>query len=109
MNSITRQPDGSFAFRGTLLRPVALTDAVSLDQNTELAGSGAANGRTLSVTRFTVRRENYGLQAANGLNKQPGSGPAVELDPGKVLEMWFASASVYEKTTGARPQPAPAN
>jgi hypothetical protein len=104
VNSITRQPDGSFTFRGTLLLPVALTGAVSLDQNTKLAGSGAANGRTASVTGFTVNGEDYGLQAANGSNKQPGSGPAVQLDPGKVLEMWFASPSVYEKTTGVGAQ-----
>ncbi len=104
VNSLTRQPDGSFTFRGALLLPVALTGAVSLDQNTKLAGSGAANGRTASVTGFTVNGEDYGLQAANGSNKQPGSGPAVQLDPGKVLEMWFASPSVYEKTTGVGAQ-----
>jgi len=104
LNSIARQPDGSFTFRGTLLLPVALTGAVSLDQNTKLTGSGAANGRTASVTGFTVNGENYGLQAANGPNKQLGSGPAVQLDPGKVLEMWFASPSVYEKTTGVGAQ-----
>jgi len=105
LNSITRQPDGSFAFRGTLLLPVTLTGALSLDQSTKLVGSGAANGRTALVTGLTVSGENYALQAANGSNKGPGAGPAVELDPGKVLEMWFASASVYEKTTGAGSQP----
>jgi len=102
VNSLTRQPDGSLTFRGALLLPVALAGAVSLDQNTKLAGE--VNGRTISVTGFTVSGENYGLQAADGSNKRPGSGPAVELDPGKVLEMWFASASVYEKTTGALSQ-----
>jgi hypothetical protein len=105
LNSITRRPDGSFTFRGTLLLPVTLTGAVSLDPSTKLFGSGAANGRTASVTGFTVNGENYELLAANGSSKQPGSGPAVQLDPGKVLEMWFTSASVYEKTTGARTQP----
>jgi hypothetical protein len=98
--SISRQPDGGFTFRGTLLQPVALADAASLDQGTELAGSGTVNGGHVRVlvTGFTVRGKNYRLQAASGANKRAGSGPAIELDPGKVLEMWFASASVYQKT-----------
>jgi hypothetical protein len=54
----------------------------------------------VSVTEFTVRGENYGLRSAGSANKKPGSGPAVELNPGKLLEMWFASVSVYEKKTG---------
>jgi hypothetical protein len=53
---------------------------------------------TVSVTGFTVRGENYGLrQAVSGVIRKPGSGPAVELNLGKVLEMWLVSASVYEK------------
>lgn len=98
--SISRQPDGGFTFRGTLLQPIALAGAASLDQGTELAGTGTVNGGhvTVLVTGFTVRGENYRLQAASGANKRAGSGPAIELDPGKVLEMWFASASVYGKS-----------
>jgi hypothetical protein len=101
VNSMTRQPDGSFSFRGTLLQPITLAGPVSLDQSTELVGSGTVNGGhvTVSVTGFTVRGENYGLrQAASGVIRKPGSGPAVELNLGKVLEMWLVSASVYEKT-----------
>jgi len=101
VNSMTRQPHGSFSFRGTLLQPITLAGPVSLDQSTELVGSGTVNGGqvTVSVTGFTVRGENYGLrQAASGVIRKPGSGPAVELNPGKVLEMWLVSASVYEKT-----------
>jgi hypothetical protein len=101
VNSITRQPDGSFSFRGTLLQPITLAGPVSLDQSTELVGSGTVNGGhvTVSVTGFTVRGENYGLrQAASGVIRKPGSGPGVELNLGKVLEMWLVSASVYEKT-----------
>jgi hypothetical protein len=102
VNSIRRRPDGSFSFRGTLLQPITLTDSVSLDQSTELVGWGTVKGghTMVSLTEFTVRGENYGLRSASGANKKPGSGPAVELNPGKLLEMWFASASVYEKTTG---------
>jgi len=101
VNSIRRQPDGSFGFRGTLLQPIILADSVSLDQGTELVGWGTVNGGHViaSVTEFTVRGENYGLRSAGSANQKPGSGPAVELNPGKLLEMWFASASVYEKKT----------
>ena len=109
VNSMTRQPDGSFSFRGTLLQPITLAGPVSLDQSTELVGSGTVNGGhvTVSVTGFTVRGENYGLrQAASGVIRKPGSGPVVELSLGKVLEMWLVSASVYEKTrpTGLKSQ-----
>jgi hypothetical protein len=101
LNSIRRQADGSFSFRGTLLQPTILADAVSLEQGTELVGWGTVNGGhvIVSVTEFTVRGENYGLRSAGTATKKPGSGPAVELNPGKLLEMWFASASVYEKNT----------
>jgi hypothetical protein len=101
VNSIRRRPDGSFSFRGTLLQPIILADSVSLDQGTELLGWGTVNGGhvIVSVTEFTVRGENYALRSAGSANKKPGSGPAVELNPGKLLEMWFASASVYEKKT----------
>jgi hypothetical protein len=101
VNSIRRQPDGSFSFRGTPLQPITLTDSVSFDQGTELVGWGKVNGGhvMVSVTEFTVRGENYGLRSTGSANKNPGSGPAVELTPGKLLEMWFASTSVYEKKT----------
>jgi hypothetical protein len=101
LNSIRRQPDGSFSFRGTLLQPTILADSVALEQGTELVGWGTVNGGhvIVSVTEFTVRGENYGLRSAGSATKKPGSGPAVELNPGKLLEMWFASASVYEKKT----------
>jgi hypothetical protein len=105
---MTRQPDGSFSFRGTLLQPITLAGPVSLDQSTELVGSGTVNGgHVASVAGFTVRGENYGLrQAASGVIRKPGSGPVVELSLGKVLEMWLVSASVYEKTrpTGLKSQ-----
>ena len=109
VTSMTRQPDGSFSFRGTLLQPITLAGRVSLDQSTELVGSGTVNGGhvAVSVAGFTVRGENYGLrQAASGVIRKPGSGPVVELSLGKVLEMWLVSASVYEKTrpTGLKSQ-----
>jgi len=99
--SISRQPDGSFTFRGTLLQPVALADGSNpLDQGTKLSGWGTVNGghATAVVTRFTAWEADYSLQAPRGEKGKIGSGPAIELDPGKVLEVFLASASVYEKT-----------
>jgi hypothetical protein len=101
--SISRQRNGDFTFRGTLLLPVALAGGASLEQGTELTGSGTESGGhvTVAVTGLTLQRENYTLQqAASGANKKAGSGPAIELDPGKVIEVWFASDSVYAKTAG---------
>jgi hypothetical protein len=96
---ISRKPDGSFTFRGTLLQAVTLANTNQLDQGTELAGSGTvSNGHvTVLVTRFTVGGANYALQSASGSSRRPGTGPAVELDPGKLFEVWFASSSVYRK------------
>lgn len=102
VTSINRQPDGSFTFRGNLLQPLALANANQLDQGTELAGSGAANNGhvTVVVREFTVGGTNYALQQDNaiGSNRPPGTGLAVELAPGKLLEVWLASWSVYRKT-----------
>lgn len=101
LTAISRKPDGSFTFRGTLLQPVELANANRLDQGTELAGSGAVNNGhvTVLVKGFTVGGTNYALQNdSSGSNKRPGTGLAVELDPGKLLEVWLASSSVYRKT-----------
>jgi hypothetical protein len=100
VTAISRKPDGSFRFRGTLLQPVELANANRLDQGTELSGSGAVNNGhvTVLVKDFTVGGANYALlQNVSGSNKRPGTGLAVELDPGKLLEVWIASSSVYRK------------
>ena len=49
---------------------------------------------------FTVGGTNYALlhDDASGSSKRPGTGLAVELDPGKLLEVWLASSSVYRRT-----------
>jgi hypothetical protein len=102
VTAFNRKPDGSFIFRGTLLQPVDLANANQLDQGTELAGSGTVNDGhvTVLVKAFTVGGANYALlqRDASGSNKRPGTGLAVELDPGKLLEVWLASSSVYRKT-----------
>jgi len=101
VTAINRKPDGSFTFRGTLLQPVDLANTNRLDQGTELAGSGAVNNGhvTVLVTEFTVGGSNYALlqNDTSGSNKRPGTGLAVELDSGKLLEVWLASSSVYRK------------
>jgi len=96
---ISRKPDGSFTFRGSLLQAVTLANTNQLDQGTELAGSGTVNNGhvTVLLTGFTVGGANYALERATGSNRRPGTGPAVELDPGKLFEVWFRSSSVYRK------------
>jgi hypothetical protein len=102
VTSINRKPDESFMFRGTLLQPVTLANANQLDQGTEVSGSGTVNNGhvTVLLTGFTVGGTNYALRHddASGSNKRPGAGLAVELDPGKLLEVWLASSSVYRRT-----------
>ena len=101
VTAISRKPDGSFMFRGTLLQPVDLANANRLNQGTELSGSGTVNNGhvTVLVKDFTVGGASYALlqNDAGRSNKRPGTGLAVELDPGKLLEVWLASSSVYRK------------
>ena len=101
VTSMNREADGSFTFRGILLQPVALPDAKQLDQGAKLAGSGAVNNGhvTVLVREFSVGDTNYALlQDVGASNRPPGTGLAVELDPGKLLEVWLASSSVYRRT-----------
>jgi hypothetical protein len=99
VTAISRKPDGSFTFRGSLLQAVTLANTNQLDQGTELAGSGTVNNGhvTVLLTGFTVGGANYALERASGSNRRPGTGPAVELDPGKLFEVWLRSSSVYRK------------
>jgi hypothetical protein len=104
--SIERQPDGNFTFRGTLLLPLARLGDVPLEQGTILAGSGtvdsANSGRfTVSVREFVVGGAKYAPQSTGGLNAQSGTGPGIgTVEVGQTLEMWFSSASVYQKPIG---------
>jgi hypothetical protein len=99
VTAFSRKPDGSFTFRGSLLQTVTLANTNQLDQGTELAGSGTVNNGhvTVLLTGFTVGGANYALERASGSNRRPGSGPAVELDPGKLFEVWFRFSSVYRR------------
>jgi len=98
--AINRKPGGSFTFRGTLLQPVTLANRNQLNPGTGVAGSGTAdNGHVhVLVSGFTVAGANYELLDAGGSGGRSGTGLAVELDPGKLIEVWLASSSVYRKT-----------
>jgi hypothetical protein len=102
VTAFSRKPDGSFTFRGMLLQPVDLANANQLDQGTQLTGSGMVNdGHVMVLVKeFQVGGANYALlqRDASGSNKRPGTGLAVELNPGKLLEVWLASSSIYRKT-----------
>ena len=100
VTAINRKPGGSFTFRGTLLQPVTLANRNQLNPGTGVAGSGTAdNGHVhVQVSGFTIAGANYELMDAGGSNGRSGTGLAVELDPGKLLEVWLGSSSVYRKT-----------
>ena len=102
--SISRQSDGSFTFRGSLLPPVANEGVIPLDQATEIEGSGGVSSGHLSVgvTELTAQGDRYTLYDEGG-DKRNGSGPAVEIVSGKVIEMWFSSASTYAKAATEQP------
>jgi hypothetical protein len=101
VTSMNRKPDESFTFHGILLQPVELANRNQLDQGAEVSGSGTVNNGhvTVLLTGFTVGGTTYALRQndAGGSNRRPGAGLAVELTPGKLLEVWLASSSVYRK------------
>jgi hypothetical protein len=99
---ISHQPDGSFTFLGRLLLPVALAGGGSVDQGAKVMGTGTASTdhpghATVTVKGVTVGERKYTLQAES--SGQPGTGPGIESASGKTrsLEVWFSSASIYQK------------
>jgi len=109
LNSVKQLADGSFEFRGTLLRPLPQAGPVSLDLGAEVIGAGTIDhGQiSLAVTQLVVQGARYSLKGGKGAMKTqaPGSGGPVQFEPSQVLEMWPASASVYEKAPDTPPQP----
>jgi hypothetical protein len=65
-----------------------------LDQVTLAYGSGAVSlGQTsLLIREFVIRGARYTLSNAGG-----GTGKTVQFDAGQVLELFLASASIYER------------
>jgi hypothetical protein len=98
VDSISRQPDGGFTFRGSLLQPLASDGAAALDRDTQIAGSGSVSSGHIRVVvnELNPKGERY-LLDGQGENKRNGSGPAVEIVSSKVIEMWFSAPSTYAK------------
>jgi hypothetical protein len=96
LNSVSRQAGGSFTFRGSLLLPVA--NVILLDQGTLVYGSGAVSqGQTsLLIREFVMRGARYTLSNV-GSSAGGGTGKTVQFDAGQVLELFLASASIYEQ------------
>ena len=104
LNSVNRQPDGSFTFKGSLHLPVQEANGLLLDRGTEINGSGTVSGGETSVfiTDFVLHGTRYTLKGASGTGRAaPGVGKAIEFNGGQILEMWFSSDSIYEEAPGA--------
>jgi hypothetical protein len=85
--------DGTFPFRGTLLKPVDLPAGVPFDSETRVDGLGAVNdGRiSLSIRGFFFRGTRYKLKTGSGVARvEPFNG-------GKTLEIWIDEDSAYER------------
>ena len=104
LNSVNRQPDGSFTFKGSLHLPVQEANGIPLDRGTEINGSGTVSGGETSVfiTDFALHGTRYTLKGASGTGRAtPGVGKAIEFNGGQILEMWFSSDSIYEEAPDA--------
>jgi len=101
LGSVSRQPDGTFTFSGSLLMPLKSSASSHLDRGTGVSGSGTeAQGRTsLVVSEIVIDGSHYKLksQAGAGSARSAGSGGVVSFDSGKVFEMWLSSDSIYER------------
>jgi hypothetical protein len=111
LNAISpKKEDGSFVFRGTLVEPVSQGGA-HVGKGVEVRGYATVNeGKTfVHVMEFVVNGTLYTLKGAPGgaNTRSPGSGGALQLEKGQVLETWLASVSVYERAPKpAQKQPA---
>jgi len=101
LNYVKRRSDRSFTFHKSLLLPVNQDDLVVLDCGTEVKGSGSdTQGQTpLFVTELQVQGGRYILSGKMGVKYawSPGTGGIIQFNAGRVLEVWLASASTYEK------------
>lgn len=93
LSSDTPPADGTFRFRGALLKPVDLPPGVPFDTNTRVDGLGAVNdGRiSLLIKEFFFRGARYKLKSGRGAARvEPFNG-------GRTLEIWLDEDSVYER------------
>jgi hypothetical protein len=85
LNSVSRQPDGSFTFKGSLHLPVQEANGLLLDRGTEINGSGTVNqaGTSLLVTEFVVEGAHFTLKSAAGQAQGPAqvASPAPPAQP----------------------------
>ena len=101
LTSTSRRPDGVAVISGTLLPPVPNAGSIQLDQTVALTGLEATkdNHLTVQITNFRVGTKNYVLvQTAPADGTNSGSGRAVELYSGNVIEMFFTTPSAYQET-----------
>ena len=85
--------DGTFHFRGTLLKPVELPVGVPFDTDTRVDGLGGVNeGRiSLLIKEFFFQGARYKLKSGNGSARvEPFNGR-------RTLEIWLDEDSVYER------------
>jgi hypothetical protein len=106
-----KKEDGSFVFRGTLVEPISQTGA-HLSRGAEVRGYTTVSGGKTSVhvLEFLVSGTLYKLNGATGTanTRPPGTGRALQLEKGQVLETWLATVSVYDKAADKPSQPPPA-
>jgi hypothetical protein len=96
LSSDTPPADGTFRFRGALLKPVDLPPGVPFDAKTRVDGLGAvSDGRiSLLIKEFFFRGARYKLKSGRGAARvEPFNG-------GRTLEIWLDEDSVYERVPG---------
>jgi hypothetical protein len=95
------QPNGSMAFRGSLLLPLRDATSSNLEHGTRVAGSVVVEHgrRYLSLVEIIIKGTHYKLRSdakGGGVAQASGSGNAVQFDSGRVLELWLSADSIYE-------------
>lgn len=106
VNSVSRQPDGSFTFRGALLEPVKQAGTVLLDQGSGIIGSGrVSQGKTsLLIGEVIVGGTHYRLKGAVHAPLAPGArGGSQGMHASPTLGAWAGgSASTGKAASGTR-------
>jgi hypothetical protein len=109
LSAVDRKSAGQFEFRGKVLLPVTQGSVLVLGRDVEVYGFGGVSqsGTSVRITELIWGGAHYGLSGEmstmNG--RAAGTGGAVEFDAGHVLELWLASASVYERAPNDSGQP----
>jgi hypothetical protein len=102
VSSMTIQPDGTYKFRGSLLRPLGSS---GLPAGAEVSGASSDSvGSLVLVSEFALQGQRYALaNAPAGLTDQaPGAGKAVQFQNGQVWEVLLTLPSTYQKVGAQR-------